>query len=480
MAEGARGRAGGGGHEELDGGPGKGPWATRRRHLAGAGGLLSLACLVACTTQSPSPAPAGTTRPQVTVRVHARAGSEDEAYQKRLDDFNQQPGQHIKAVYEGLMDYYTKLVTLVASGTVGDLIYVHHTNLAYQQYAAAGILRAVDDLIARDKFDLSPWFPPTRSAMQFEGKMWGLPIRGQIVWNILFYNPNAIAVADLPDPATWTHNDISTNMQKLTRKGAGDAVEAYGAMPGGWGDFSYTVSLMRRFGGEVMSQDGKQVTINSPACQAALQWYYDAWHRHRTLLTSQRAPGEGTYEPLGTGKAAMMISAQGGFRADIHKALNGAYQLEFRVMPRGPGNRVGGFLALNDSSIIAASPQPNEAWEVLKWLANKDTSYALATQQTGSNTPNFRKDTYCDERLMADPRFSRKSMEAICAGAELPEPDALIWNLRFDQFNSLLSQRMSEIRDNKAEPTIGWLNALRTDLQAIADLPRDTGLGGGR
>jgi hypothetical protein len=81
---------------------------------------------------------------------------------------------------------------------------------------------------------------------------------------------------------------------------------------------------------------------------------------------------------------------------------------------------------------------------------------------------------------MADPRFSTKSMDAICKGAELPEPDALIWNLRYDDFNKLLNTRMNEIRDNKAEPTVGWLNTLRADLQAIADLPRDTGLGGGR
>jgi ABC-type glycerol-3-phosphate transport system substrate-binding protein len=164
----------------------------------------------------------------------------------------------------------------------------------------------------------------------------------------------------------------------------------------------------------------------------------------------------------------------------MFKAINGAYKLEFRVMPKGPGNRVGGFLALNDSSIMKSSAHPAESWEVLKWLANKDSSYALATQQTGSNTPNFRKDTYCDPRLMADSRFSSKSMDAICKGAELPEPDALIWNLRYDEFNKLLSARMNDIRDNKAEPTIGWLNTLRTDLQAIADLPRDTGLGGGR
>jgi hypothetical protein len=133
---------------------------------------------------------------------------------------------------------------------------------------------------------------------------------------------------------------------------------------------------------------------------------------------------------------------------------------------------------MNSEAILKASAHPDESWEALKWLGNKDSSYALATQQTGSNTPNFRKDTYCDPRLLDDPRFSPKAMENICKGADLAEPDAIIANLRYAEFNTLLQNRMNEIRDNKAEPTAGWLNALRTDLQAIADQPRDTGIGG--
>jgi multiple sugar transport system substrate-binding protein len=442
-------------------------------------GVLGIACRRSGqeATQAGETA-SGATRPPVTVRVHARAGSEDEAYQKRTAEFTQQNDKNITAVYEPLGDYYNSLVTQIVAGTAGDITYMHHTNLAYQQYAHAGVLRAIDDLIARDRFDFSPWYPPVRPAMVFEGKIWGLPIRGQTVWNMLFFNPHLVSGAGLPDPETWTHDDLTTNMHRLTTRGAAGAVTTYGAMHHGWGDFSYTVSLMRRFGGEVMSQDGKQVTINSPECQAALQWYYDGWHRHRVLRNPRLPQGEAIYDALGNGGVAMVISAQGGARANMHQAIKDAYQLEFRVMPNGPGKRVGGFLAINSSSILQASPHPNESWEVLKWLANKDSSYALATQQTGSNTPNLRRDSYCDERLLNDPRFSRKSMEAICKGAELREPDALIWNLRYADFNSLLQRRMNEVRDNQAEPTVGWLNTVRAELQAIAEQPRETGIGG--
>ncbi len=57
-------------------------------------------------------------------------------------------------------------------------------------------------------------------------------------------------------------------------------------------------------------------------------------------------------------------------------------------------------------------------------------------------------------------------------------PDATIGNLRYDEFNKLLGARLAGLRDNQAEPTTGWLNALRADLQAIADQPRQTGIGG--
>ena len=45
-------------------------------------------------------------------------------------------------------------------------------------------------------------------------------------------------------------------------------------------------------------------------------------------------------------------------------------------------------------------------------------------------------------------------------------------NLRYDEFNKLLGARLAGLRDNQADPITGWLSALRTDLQAIADQAR--------
>src|SRR5690349_16148993 len=120
---------------------------TRRAHVRL--GLLSLVSVAGAACAGPGqaaqPAPAADAkRAPVTVRVHARTGSEDEAFQKRLTEFTQQNTKNITAVYEGLGDYFNTLVTRIVAGTAGDTAYLLHTNLVYQQYANGGVLRAVD------------------------------------------------------------------------------------------------------------------------------------------------------------------------------------------------------------------------------------------------------------------------------------------------------------------------------------------------
>src|SRR5262245_66348945 len=116
----------------------RGRRSTRRWVVLAGATLAAGAGAAACLPggrPAASGAPAG---PPVTVRVHARVGAEDEAYTRRLAEFTAQNPRHITAVYEGLQDYYVKLVNLIVSGTVGDITYLHHSNLAYQQFATAG------------------------------------------------------------------------------------------------------------------------------------------------------------------------------------------------------------------------------------------------------------------------------------------------------------------------------------------------------
>jgi hypothetical protein len=72
---------------------------TRRACLLW-GGAIGTATACSGVTQSGGETGAPAHQP-VTVRVHARTGSEDEAYARRLAEFTTQNKRGIKAEYEG-------------------------------------------------------------------------------------------------------------------------------------------------------------------------------------------------------------------------------------------------------------------------------------------------------------------------------------------------------------------------------------------
>jgi len=92
--------------------------------------------------------------------------SEQEAFTKRSDQFNQaNPSIHVD--FESLTgDYYTPLKTRIAAGQPPDVYYAHTSNMAYQNFATGGTALQIDDLIAKNKVDLTQWFPQGIAALK--------------------------------------------------------------------------------------------------------------------------------------------------------------------------------------------------------------------------------------------------------------------------------------------------------------------------
>jgi len=129
--------------------------------------------------------------------------SEQEAFTKRADQFNQaNPSTH--ADFEALTgDYYTPLKTRIAAGQPPDVYYAHTSNMAYQNFATGGTALQIDDMIAKNKVDLSQWFPQGIAALKLGGKLYGLPciIGGTVV----YYNKDVLAKAGVTTvPSTTT------------------------------------------------------------------------------------------------------------------------------------------------------------------------------------------------------------------------------------------------------------------------------------
>jgi ABC-type glycerol-3-phosphate transport system substrate-binding protein len=228
---------------------------------------------------------------------------------------------------------------------------------------------------------------------------------------------------------------------------------------------------IRRFGGELLSADGKRCLADTPQALAAMEWHWDLWHRRRLMN-----PEPSTGPDFGGGKNAMAGSEQGGNRAAYHNAVKGAFRWSLVQMPKGPTGKLGADLSLDPMSLNARTAVVDQAWTVLQWFTDRETGVAL-TQQTASSastTPGMRHDVYCDERVLTDPNATREVMERFCKAMDAATSNTYIFpgNFRVTELDEVVIRHLNAFRDNTAAPSAATMRAFTAELQAVLDLPR--------
>jgi multiple sugar transport system substrate-binding protein len=410
----------------------------------------------------------------VELRAHARAGSEKDGYQKNIDLFNKEYEGKYHATYEGLGDdYYTPLQTAIAGGTVGDVHYAHTSNLKYQEYSVKSVAVPIDSYIAKDKkFNLNDWNQRAQEVIKtVDNKAFGLPTRGQVSWLFLYWNRSILQKAGVPEPTpNWTLDDLITNAKKLT--GGQFGSDFYPVIHNQGGGYENTVANVRRFGGEFFQENvgaGKKCTMDSNQALQAIKWFAD------NIKAGLFAPRTLGATDFGNGKSAFFFGRLAGERATVANAAKGAFEWTFDIVPKGPTGRRGGFLSIDFSQINSASKDKDGAWELLKWITNKQSGINLALQPEGSLTPGFRKDVYCSDELLKDSRFPSSAMKANCDNFEQPDTYVYPANLRLtqpDTIQDVLNKYINDIFDGKQDATPAIMKQMTTEVQQVLDQPR--------
>ena len=178
---------------------------------------------------------------------------------------------------------------------------------------------------------------------------------------------------------------------------------------------------------------------------------------------------------FGEGKMAFYFGRLAGERGGVANNVKGNFEWTFDVVPKGPTGRRGGFLSIDTQQMNTASQHRDGAWELLKWLTNKQSGINLALQPEGSLTPGFRKDVYCSEQLLNDARFPETGMKANCENIDQPEGYTYPANFRLTQpgaIQEVLNRYLNDIADLKQAPTPSVMKELTAEIQTILSLPR--------
>jgi len=330
-----------------------------------------------------------------------------------------------------------KILSAIVGGTAPDVLPV---GLYAKDWVGRGVVRPLDDLIARDRdkpygIHLEDYYEASLEAVTFEGQMYALPD-----WAIsftLYYNKDILTQAGLVDeagearpPATW--EEWFEQNRVLTRRDDDGSIVRTGGYPGYYVPTLF--SLGKQLGARFISPDGRTCTMTDPVVLQGLQWltrYFDYFGGRERLDAFRSSNAMSGKDPFYTGVEAMRVEGQwyitnfARFGPDVDYGVSPVPQ--FAGQPRVD------FQITTTWGIPHGAEKPELAWEFLKWITSREAQEIKVRETieftknrghafTPFTTANRRTNEYIAEKFVRhNPIFPEKTKRAYDQFVELLE-----------------------------------------------------------
>jgi ABC-type glycerol-3-phosphate transport system substrate-binding protein len=373
---------------------------------------------------------------------------------------------------------HTKQLSLAATGQIGDTVRINVAVLT-PELRMKGVVQSLTPFIQKDtkwaQNDQKQFFPGNIANYTAEGQQWGYPVVGH-PGCLQYYMNTTMAEkvgAKLPDQSTgykWTFDQAVEVFQKGTQKGADGRVSVYGISPclGNEG----VVGVLRAFGGDVFSQDGKQVLIGKEESIAGLQWMADLFNKHKVALpldAGGKQPNVLDFMPTEKIMGFVSTSSQ---PANVRRLAGDKFK--WVVLPPPTLKTADKFptqISSDGYGMSKATKNPDEAWEVVKLYASLE--HGLRRNLAGLGSPGSRYDVWTHEEFK---KFNPELGGIIYDTLLNPDktPPALSWhhpaNGRYFEADSAMNQSLVDVwLGNKDAKTAAA--DLQKTMQAILDKP---------
>lgn len=261
-------------------------------------------------------------------------------------------------------DFVTKFGTAVAGGAAPDVVAIDL--IFVPAFAQAGQLSDISSEAKSLPFAqaLSP--SHVRLAMH-AGKQYALPFSAES--SFLLYNKALFKRAGLdPEAPPKTMAEIQAAAKKITALGGGVKGFYFSGACGGCNIFTLTPYVWAS-GGDLLSADGKQETLDTPALRNTLSMYRQMWADGMMPGGAKTDNGSNFINPFFTGKIGMV--GTGAFAIGLLKKEHP--EIEFGVTPL-PGEKGGSasFAGGDSIAIPATSKNKKEAWEFVTWSLSEE------------------------------------------------------------------------------------------------------------
>lgn len=279
------------------------------------------------------------------------------------------PGVKLELIQQPWDGYHDKMIALAAGGLTPDVMVVSRSYIP--SFATNGIIRPVEQWLAREKFDIKRDVAEMQSGT-WNGHQYGIPIWGGPA--IMAFNEDLFQVMGLPFPSelarnkSWTWDRMIEAGKKLTRDVDGDGrIDIFAlAGPGTWIPDWYT--KIRSYGGEVIKNN--RAVIDSPEAQRGLALYKDVSLTYH--IAPQPGDSWGNFEK-GTQAMNYVWTAEA---PNLAIRVGGAFPIDLVTMPTGPAGmfHVAGGCPV---TVSTTTPYPEEAYRFAVWFAMYSDEWKL-------------------------------------------------------------------------------------------------------
>ncbi|MGQ9881173.1 MAG: extracellular solute-binding protein [Armatimonadota bacterium] len=290
-----------------------------------------------------------------------------------------------------------KLMTAIVGNVSPDVIFQDRFTIG--DWASRDAFRPLDDLIARDRdkpdgIRAEEFYNACWQEACYKGKVYAIPAGTDD--RALYYNKQLFREAGVDPnrpPQTW--GELLEYAKKLTKRNPDGTYQRIGFIPNYGNSWLYLYSWQN--GGEFMSADGRQCTLNNPRTVQALEWLvkvYDELGGAKAINAFASGFQTNEMDPFFIGKVAMKIDGNwvlnniARYKPDLDFGVAPAPVPTARLRGEPPFEGQPKFITWSGGfsyAIPRGAKHVEEAWLFIKWLTSVESNLIAARAQKAWN-----------------------------------------------------------------------------------------------
>ncbi|HEV7298552.1 MAG TPA: extracellular solute-binding protein [Tepidisphaeraceae bacterium] len=369
------------------------------------------------------------------------------------------PKVKVNRIHVSSGEFDSKLKTMFAAGDAPDLFYLKPESTP--EMASMKLIKPLDEHVTQA--ELAEYFPKLLDVFRYNGERSGAgPLYGipkDFSTTVMYINLDLFKQAGVPVPyGGWTWAEYEQAMRKITDLSTPQR-RIYGGMLDLWD--ATLLNIIWTHGGDFFGKDFRDVLLDEPGAQAAMEMVRRLRHEERTVFNATGIAKDGGQEFL-LGNIGS-IGPIGRWKTPVYRSIN---NFEFDVVPVPYAKEKASQLFTNAWAIGTQTKHPEESLQLLRYLVGEEGQARAA--KLGLAIPSNRSVAFSEAFHTAGqrPANSKAFLDAIELGRVQQHPrEAEFRQIVSQVTDDALRQGTRSVADAGAEVERQWLAELRSPLR---------------